>query len=88
LGQCAVTALLINERYGGKILYNAQFDHYWNVLPNGQKIDLTRKQFHNKRVTEGTPVSRKQILHSATAKKFRTGKRYGLLKQRVNAIIG
>lgn len=88
LGQCAVTALLINERYGGQILYNAEYDHYWNVLPDGRKIDLTKRQFHNKRVTSGIPVSRRYILHSVAAKKFKTDKRYELLRERVNTLIG
>ena len=87
-GQCAVTALLINEWYGGKIIYNAEYDHYWNILPNGKKIDLTKKQFGGKKMIVGTVVTRRHILQSAAAKRFNTGKRYGLLKQRVNLLVG
>ena len=52
LGQCAVTALLIQERLGGIIVFNKKYHHYWNILPEAGEIDLTRKQF------EGVDVMR------------------------------
>ena len=45
-GQCYVTALLVKTLYGGKVLRAETEDgsiHYWNELPNGIQIDLTRK---------------------------------------------
>jgi hypothetical protein len=89
-GQCAITALLIHERYGGHIGYNSKYDHYWNILPDGRRIDLTRKQFHDKNIRIRTEaiVTRKEILHTKAAKKFRTPQRYDLLKQRVDTIVG
>jgi len=83
LGQCAVTALVVQDKLGGEILYNSKFDHYWNVLPNGSKLDLTRKQFDTKVAGPAIPVKREEILETEGAKKFKTGHRYKLLKKRV-----
>jgi hypothetical protein len=47
LGQCAVTALVVQDLFGGDLL-RAQVrgvSHYWNRLPSGQEVDLTRQQF-------------------------------------------
>lgn len=52
-GQCSVTALVLNDLVGGELLLaevhnpdgSRQGVHYWNRLPGGQQIDLTREQF-------------------------------------------
>lgn len=50
LGQCAVTALLVNDYYGGIIkrgyIKDRNMYHYWNFI-NGEKIDLTIEQIGN-----------------------------------------
>lgn len=55
-GQCAITALIVNDYYGGQI-YSGVSDtgiyHYWNVV-NGNKVDLTEKQFETKLVFSNT----------------------------------
>jgi len=46
LGQCAVTALIVQDSLGGEIVW-ARVDgisHYFNRI-NGETIDLTRSQF-------------------------------------------
>jgi hypothetical protein len=45
-GQCNVTALLVNELFGGDILKTAlpEGDHFYNRI-DGQRIDLTDSQF-------------------------------------------
>ena len=45
-GQCAVTALIVYDRFGGEILRTVNEDvlHYWNRV-DGIDIDLTRDQF-------------------------------------------
>jgi hypothetical protein len=45
-GQCSVTALLINELFGGQILKTPlpEGDHFYNRI-DGQRIDLTDVQF-------------------------------------------
>ena len=32
-GQCAVTVLVVNDLYGGKIAYDKEHDHYWRCHP-------------------------------------------------------
>jgi hypothetical protein len=46
-GQCAVTALLVQDYLGGILRRGrvSEISHYWNVLPSGEEIDLTRHQF-------------------------------------------
>jgi hypothetical protein len=46
-GQCAPTALVVQDILGGKLL-RGEVDgqsHYWNLLPDGTEVDLTREQF-------------------------------------------
>jgi hypothetical protein len=44
VGQCVVSALLLQELFGGFIVFNQDYNHYWNILPD-REVDLTRKQF-------------------------------------------
>lgn len=52
-GQCAVTALVVQDHLGGDLLLaevhhadgRRQGVHYWNRLGDGREIDLTRDQF-------------------------------------------
>lgn len=46
LGQCAITSLLVNDYYDGKIgkCYVDGISHYFNII-NGGIIDLTKEQF-------------------------------------------
>lgn len=47
VGQCAVTALAVQDRCGGELVRveNAGDSHYFNRLDDGTVIDLTRDQF-------------------------------------------
>lgn len=51
LGQCAVTALIVQEFLGGWIVRAPYADrgvsgtHYFNVLEDGRRIDFTESQF-------------------------------------------
>ena len=56
-GQCAVTALVVQDRFGGELL-RARVDgvsHYWNRLPDGSELDLTRERV---RQLEGQALAR------------------------------
>ncbi|MDQ6730583.1 MAG: hypothetical protein M3022_09835 [Actinomycetota bacterium] len=52
-GQCAVTALVVQDLLGGEILIaevhhtdgTRQSVHYWNRISDGVEVDLTREQF-------------------------------------------
>ena len=64
-GQCAVSALIVQDHFGGELL-RARVDgisHYWNRLPTGLEVDLTRKQFgSNPYVPAGEVKSRDFVL--------------------------
>jgi hypothetical protein len=81
IGQCAVTALVVQDLIGGKLI-RAKLDnddeHYWNVSEGGEEIDLTRDQFE-----PGTNI--RLIGVADRAELFNepgTGPRYHLLKRR------
>jgi hypothetical protein len=51
-GQCAVTAMVVRDYLGGKLLIAPVLRdgervemHCWNVLPDGSQLDLTLDQF-------------------------------------------
>lgn len=79
-GQCAVTSLVIQDLLGGRILradVNG-ISHYWNCLPTGAEVDLTRGQFDRDTIIpRGEPRSRDYILSFPS-----TRKRYRQLKRR------
>ena len=82
-GQCAVTALLIQDGHGGDLL-RAEVNgvsHYWNRLPSGVEVDLTREQFGDLPLPMG-PIeirSRDYVLSFDA-----TQRRYQLLQQRAS----
>ena len=59
-GQCAVTALVVQDVLGGELLLadvlnedgSRQGVHYWNRLAGGLEIDLTREQFKPSEVVQ------------------------------------
>ncbi len=85
LGQCAVTALIIQAHLGGDLRRGqiGRVSHYWNILSSGRVVDLTRDQFF----TDHGPVwhdpikvvmpERGQVLRAGT-----TGIRYHRLRER------
>ncbi len=94
-GQCAVTALVINDYFGGDIIWaNAvlpdgkEISHYFNNV-NGEEKDFTRIQFPKGTMipkgvpkTKGFPSTREYILSYPI-----TQSRYVLLKQKVQEIL-
>lgn len=81
LGQCAITALLFNEFFGGRI-YGGISDtgilHYWNKK-FGIKFDLTKQQFPSKMRFKNTKCwTRKELLSSGNV-----AERYEILRSRV-----
>lgn len=90
-GQCAVTALLIQEIYGGVLLrtYVEGFgSHYYNRFPHGTEVDLTRDQFpEGTIVPPGEPRSMDRTCFSEPAVKACTMPRYRLLKSRCRELI-
>ena len=81
-GQCNVTALLINELFGGEILKTPlpEGDHFYNRV-DGERIDLTASQFaapityldvasSRDEALAGTSTTKYDSLRAAFAKHF------------------
>lgn len=81
-GQCAVTALVIQDVLGGDILRALVGDgsHYWNRLPDGTEVDLTREQFALFSPEDVQIRTREEVLASPD-----TALRYEVLASRVAA---
>ena len=97
-GQCAVTALVVQDYFGGEIVntvatspYNprASCSHYFNVI-NGREIDLTKQQFiDGVNFSKATPKTKgfsstREYMLSYPA----TAERYLALKSRVMVLLG
>ena len=95
-GQCAVTALIINDYFGGEIIWaNAvlpkgrEISHYFNKI-DGIEKDFTRVQFPEKTaIPKGIPKTKE---YSSTREYLlsypTTQKRYELLKHKVQEFLG
>lgn len=84
LNQCAVTAMLVQDYFGGNLLRCECDDgdsHYWNMLPDDEEWDLTEGQFEYSGVTplRDTVVVRSREYVDANRG---TVKRYKVLKKR------
>ena len=78
-GMCAITALIINDYFGGHIckIKVDDISHYFNLI-NNEIIDLTKSQFsHEPDYTNYELIDRKTILTDNTTA------RYNLLKNRL-----
>lgn len=64
LGQCAVTALVIQDALGGKLKRGmvGAVSHYWNELEDGSEIDFTREQFAEFSVSDVAYRTREYVL--------------------------
>jgi hypothetical protein len=95
LGQCAVTACIVEDYFGGEIL-NTKAElpdgtidsHYYNVI-DGEEVDLSRDQF-----PEGTTFPAGQPKHGdyASTREYIlsypvTKHRYDILRERVDDIV-
>ena len=82
-GQCNVTALLINDLFGGEILKTSlpEGDHFYNRI-DGERIDLTDSQFEapidyldmasdRSEAFGGTSASKYEALKAAFCEHFR-----------------
>lgn len=96
VGQCAVTALLVQDLLGGELvraeLRRVTFggrlvveSHYWNRIQGMGDIDLTRAQYAGETLPLGDVVPRSRLLEGDRALAARTPERYALLKRRYEA---
>ena len=84
-GQCCVTALAMQDLYGGDI-YECKVQgkrHYVNITPEGYLHDFTASQFGEGQIiySDMKLRTRKSLLKSKSVKE-----RYELLKMRMEAI--
>lgn len=90
-GQCAITALIVNDYFGGDIVWSEallpngqKISHFFNMI-NGKEVDLTRSQF-----PEGTIVPKgiEKKKNFATTRDYLISyedknSRYAVLKEKV-----
>lgn len=84
-GQCAVTALVVQDLLGGVIVCS-EYDtphHYWNLLDDGTEIDLTLEQFKPELHPVIKRVSFKRDHRDHVVAYPDTVVRYHLLRERV-----
>jgi hypothetical protein len=90
-GQCGTTALTINDLLGGELLVaevlhadgSRQGVHWWNRLPDGTEIDLTREQFPSHEV-----IQQPRAMQRPSELSKRAAEQYLTLKQRVLHALG
>jgi len=88
-GLCGVTALVVQDLLGGELLMaeirhadgSRQGVHYWNRLPGGAELDLTRAQFERGEVV-GAPET---IPRPADTSTGRLAGQYRVLADAVSA---
>jgi hypothetical protein len=84
-GQCAVTALIVQDFFGGDLLCaNINLtQHYWNLLPGRSELDLTKGQFKEVAIS-GVPIksTRQFVLSFST-----TRRNYKRLRRLVLAML-
>lgn len=70
-GQCNVTALLVNDLYGGEILKTPVPDgeHFYNRI-DGDRIDFTAEQFDTPIGYVDLPSNRTEALAGRTLEKY------------------
>lgn len=87
-GQCGATALVLHDLFGGDLLLaevwlpdgRLQGYHWWNRVPGGREIDLTREQFG-----PGETVQSPRVVSRPPGPPRRCAGQYELLRRRVRA---
>lgn len=88
-GQCAVTALVVQDLFGGKLVKDPDNDHYWNVFDDGSECDLSREQFaFDIKLEAKLERTRDYMLTNERSIKAMTPDRYTILRERVRQTLG
>jgi hypothetical protein len=89
-GQCGVTAYVINDLLGGELVCGELrvggelVDyHWWNRLPHGLEVDLTRGQFGSDEIVTGG-----EVIARPPGPPGRCREQYELLRERVISKLG
>ncbi|MCX4829127.1 hypothetical protein OG746_10335 [Streptomyces sp. NBC_01016] len=90
-GHCDITALLVNDVFGGDLVMGEVYltdgaqegFHWWNRLPSGVELDLTREQFRR-----GEEIRAARIKVRPPGPLKRRWAEYLVLRDRVAAHLG
>jgi hypothetical protein len=89
-GHCDITALLLHDLLGGDLIVGEVHQdgtqhgfHWWNRLPSGIEIDLTRDQFRT-----GQVISAARVVPRPAGRPPRRDAEYQLLRRRVADRLG
>ncbi|WP_031511078.1 YunG family protein [Streptomyces megasporus] len=89
-GHCDITSLIVNDLLGGDLVVGEVFcdgrqegHHWWNRLPSGIELDLTREQF-----IRGETVTGGRIVERPPGRLPRRWDEYLLLRRRVAERLG
>ena len=89
-GQCGTTALVIQDLLGGDLMVadvacegQVEVVHYWNAMPGGVELDLTRDQF-----TAGESLVDPRRVTTRRSSSATAGEQaFQLLRERVTAAL-
>lgn len=85
IGHCTITALIVQDYFWGDIVFCSHQDHYWNILPNGEIVDMTKNQMSENDICYiDQKCNRIDLLEGPKAVKAKTKERYMLLKNRMS----
>lgn len=75
-GQCSVTALVVYDLFGGRILKTGvgPHDHFYNQI-DGRRVDLTSSQFEGPIAYEDLPASRDDAFSDTTSNQYQALRR-------------
>ncbi|MEE1939553.1 hypothetical protein V1L54_09010 [Streptomyces sp. TRM 70361] len=89
-GHCDITALVVHDLFGGELVVGEVFHegrqeghHWWNRLPSGVELDLTREQFRR-----GETVTGARGVERPVGSSHRRRAEYLLLRGRVAERLG
>lgn len=84
-GQCAVTALVVQDYWGGELLRGQMpsDSHYWNRLDDGQAEDFTLGQFAHPPTFSDVSIRTRETLLANEG----TKSRYNILVERVKMFL-
>ncbi|NKZ04236.1 YunG family protein [Actinomadura latina] len=90
-GQCDITALVVNDLFNGDLVVGEvhaadgekQGYHWWNRLPSGVEIDLTRDQFQG-----GQTITGARVVQRPAPLPRRRADEYILLRDRLTTHLG
>lgn len=89
-GHCDITALVVHDLLGGDLVLGEVHlggeqhgHHWWNRLPGGLEVDLTREQFRR-----GQTITPVRVVERPVGRPLRRGDAYRTLRARVGRRLG